>query len=99
MSALLAHRLAASAAAAGCPVALVAHHARGWASATFTGTRHELTLSAPPSPALDAWLAGLSEAEFDTRRELVADLALVARCEAGARVEARLAALTVAVEG
>ena len=99
MSALIAQRLVRSAAAAGCAVRVRAHHSRHWASATFTGTRHALTLAAAASPAFDTWLAGLHDAEFDTRRELVADLALVERAAVGDEVEARIEALTVAVEG
>lgn len=99
MSALIAQRLVRSAAAAGCAVRVRAHHSRHWASATFTGTRHALTLTGAASPALDAWLAGLRDAEFDTARELVADLALVERSGTGGAVVARIEALTVDVAG
>ena len=71
---LLRRVLEASAEAADCPVALVASDWTRWASATFTGARHLLTLAAPPSPALDAWIAGLPEAELRLRGHLVADL-------------------------
>lgn len=99
MSALIAQRLVRSAAAAGCAVRVSAHHSRHWASATFNGTRHALTLASAASPAFDAWLAGLHDAEFDTRRELVADLALIERATIDGEVEARIEALTVEVEG
>ena len=97
MSASLAQRLLRSAAAAGCAVTLRAQHSRHWVSATFTGTRHALTLAGTPSPAFDTWLEGLRDAVFDTRRELVADLALVERSAVGGDVEARIEALTVEV--
>ena len=95
MSAAIAQRLLRAAATAGCPLELREHHSRLWASATFTGARHALTLAGAPSPALDAWLAGLSDATFDTPRELVADLALVERTRRGGEVEARIEAVTV----
>ncbi|MDO7843351.1 hypothetical protein [Sphingomonas immobilis] len=71
--------------------AIVAHAARNgvaitvteaawdrWASATFAGARHALTLQARPGDALDAWLAALPEAELPVRRTLVADLTIAA---------------------
>lgn len=96
---LLARRLTRAAAAAGATIRVEAHTSRAWASATFTGTRHALTLTGAASPALDAWLAGLRDAEFDTARELVADLALVERTGTGGAVVARIEALTVDVGG
>ncbi|MEI9928049.1 MAG: hypothetical protein WDN44_10600 [Sphingomonas sp.] len=56
---LLERALAASAGRARCPIRVTAAGSTRWASATFAGARHELTLAADPSPALDAWLAGL----------------------------------------
>ncbi len=54
---------------------------RTWASATFTGARHEVTLlltgeSAPASAA--RFIATLGEREFELRGHVVADIALVA---------------------
>lgn len=45
-----------------------------WASATFTGARHQLTLRAVDSPALTDWIAGLSEQTFHLPGHVVADL-------------------------
>ena len=66
-----------------------------WASATFAGARHELLLTATPSPALDAWIAELPEAEFVLRGHLVADLTVESRTRVGDRVELKIAVLTV----
>lgn len=57
---------------------------RTWASATFTGARHEVTLrltgeSAPDSAA--RFTATLGEREFELRGHVVADIALIS-CEA-----------------
>lgn len=93
--ALLRRALEASAEAAGCPAALVASDWTRWASATFTGARHLLTLAAPPSAALDAWIAGLPDAELRLRRHLVADLVVDHVRRAGDRVTISLEVLTV----
>lgn len=66
-----------------------------WASATFAGARHDLLLTAAPSPALDAWIADLPEAEFALRGHLVADLTVAVRSRVGDRVELKIAVLTV----
>lgn len=71
---LLSRALLASADRAGCPVTLAEADWTRWASATFTGARHRLALSAARSAILDGWIAGLPEAEFALRGHLVADL-------------------------
>ena len=92
---MLRRALEASAEAAGCPVVLVESDWTRWASATFTGARHLLALAAPPSGALDAWIAGLPDAELRLRGHLVADLAVEHVCRAGDRVTVSLEVLTV----
>lgn len=92
---LLARALAASAGAAGCPVTIAAVDWSRWASATFTGARHLLRLSAPPSPALIAWIAALPEAEFSLRGHLVADLSVAAVRQSGEEIGIELEVLTV----
>jgi hypothetical protein len=87
--------LRAAAEAAGCPVAIVASDWTRWESATFTGARHSLTLTAAPGPRLEQWLAGLSEAEFGLRNYLVADLAVTQMTREGERVSVAIEALTV----
>lgn len=96
---LLRRALEASADAAGCPVTLVASDWTRWASATFTGARHLLTLAAPPSPALDAWIAGLPEAELRLRGQLVADLVVEHVRRSGDTVTLSLEVLTVEERG
>lgn len=71
---LLSRALLASAGAARCPVTVAEADWTRWASVTFTGARHHLTLAAEASPSLDAWLQALPEAEFALRGHLVADL-------------------------
>lgn len=73
-----------SAGAAGCPVRVAAHGRRRWASATFSGARHAMTISAAPTPQLDRWLGTLPDADFTLRGHLVADLKIMAvrRCPA-----------------
>ena len=53
---------------------------RSWASATFTGARHELTLRIAGEGALgaaDDFLANLEAREFPLRGHIVADIALI----------------------
>ncbi len=66
-----------------------------WASATFTGARHIVSLNGRASPGLDAWLAGLPEAEFALRGHLVADLAVEQVRRDGEAVQVSLGVLTV----
>jgi hypothetical protein len=73
---------------------------RSWASATFTGARHTLRVrlaGAGAAEAAERFVAGLSEAEFDLRGHIVADIALLAeeRREGGEQVLLTLEALTV----
>lgn len=75
---LLERAVLESARAAGCPLALHASAMTRWASATFTGARHLLSLAGEASLELDAWLTALPEAEFALRDHLVADLILLA---------------------
>lgn len=92
---LLARALTAGAEAAGCPVEIANADWTRWASATFAGARHMLRLSAPPSPALIAWIAALPEAEFALRGHLVADLSVAAVRHAGDIITMELEILTV----
>jgi hypothetical protein len=92
---LLERALLAAADSAGCPVAVIASDWTRWASATFTGARHSLTLTAAASPRLDRWLVGLSEAELGLRNYLLADLVVTRMCREGDRVTVALEALTV----
>lgn len=66
-----------------------------WASATFAGARHDLLVAAAPSPALDAWIADLPEAEFALRGHLVADLTAESHSRVGDRVDLKIGVLTV----
>ena len=92
---VLARGLRGAAQIAGCPVDVVASDWRSWASVTFAGARHRLSLAAPASAALDHWLGTLAEQDFNLPGHLVADLNLVAVRRGGALVEADLEILTV----
>jgi hypothetical protein len=92
---LLERALVASAAAAGCPVTVQAADWTRWASVTFSGARHELTLTGEASRALNAWTAALPEAEFALRGHLVADLSVARRQRSGDQVTLGLEVLTV----
>lgn len=75
---LLERRLRIAAEAAGAVVTVGESDWTRWASATFVGARHRVTISGSGG-AFDAWVAGLAEAELPLRGHLVADVAVVAR--------------------
>ncbi len=73
---------------------------RSWASATFTGARHQLTFRIEGDGAAaraDGFLANLSAAEFELRGHILADNAFVSeeRQDGGGLVRISLEALTV----
>ncbi|MDJ0277192.1 hypothetical protein QLH51_10340 [Sphingomonas sp. 2R-10] len=80
---LLERRLRIAAEAAGATIAIVAADATPWASATFNGARHRLTL-AGGGAAFERWIAALPEADLPLRGHLVADVQVVGRAVAGA---------------
>ena len=92
---LLLRRLEADSLRAGCPARVIDSTWTRWASATFTGARHELSLEAPESAALDAWLNGLPETDLPLRRHLVADIVVTGISRAGGVATVALEALTV----
>jgi len=60
----LVRALRVSASEAGIDVLLVSATEHPWASATYVGARHQVTLGIPANPARHRWLAGLAEAEL-----------------------------------
>lgn len=78
-----------------CPVATRAATTTAWSSATFSGARHALTLAAAGSPALDAWIGGLAEADFSLPRHLIADVVVGEVRRVPDHVEIELELLTV----
>ena len=92
---LLERALVEGAAAAGCAVTIRAADWTRWSSATFTGARHELTLEAEASSALNTWTAALPEAEFRLRGHVVADLCVARRQRRRDQVTLTLEVLTV----
>jgi len=71
---------------------------RPWASITFAGARHRLRLGlrGPRAAAsADAFLASLSEREFDLRGHFMADIALIEDIRGDGSVRLTLEALTV----
>lgn len=64
---------------------LVSHAERGWASATFAGTRHQVTLRFAGAEAVEAgerFIDQLPDHEFTMPRQLVADAAVIAASHA-----------------
>ena len=60
---------------------LLEHRQHGWASVTFSGTRHELAFRFEGAVAIaggEILVASLSEHEFTIPRQLVADAVVVA---------------------
>lgn len=62
---------------------LVSHSERAWASATFAGARHRVSLRFTGAFAIEAgerFIDLLPEYEFTVPRQLVADAAVIAAC-------------------
>ncbi len=83
---LLERRLRIAAEAAGVTIAIPQSDWTRWASATFVGARHRLTL-ASDDPGFGDWLATLPEAELPLRGHLVADVVVLRATGAVAEVE------------
>ena len=66
-----------------------------WASATFVGTLHRLTIVVDPVPGLRDWIDGLPEAEFAMRRYIVADLTVEGIATVNDREHVTIAVLTL----
>lgn len=92
---LLQRALARHAANQGCAVEVVATDMTRWASATFTGARHHMTVHGVQDRALDDWLARLDDADLPLRGHLVADITVRAVRREGGVAQAALEALTV----
>ena len=73
---LLIRGLRGHASAAGVTMHVATIACTPWASATFVGTQHQLTIVADPVPGLRDWIDALPEAEFALRGHIVADLAV-----------------------
>jgi len=72
-----------------------------WQSLTFVGERHEIEFRIPPPGALEICrrlTAGLSEAEFDIRGNVVVDVAVTGEPEAfeDGSLKLQIEALTIA---
>lgn len=81
--------LAAAALAAHITLSINAMRALPWESATFSGARHVLDVALTGEAGrIEAWLAGLAEAEFVLAHHIVADLVVAARGTEGATIEA-----------
>ena len=85
--------------ALGAPLTVEAPASRPWASITFSGERHRLTLRLPgpgAQAAVDAFLDGLEEREFALRGHLLADIEAIGIArEADGQIRLVLEALTV----
>ena len=92
---LLVRSLEADSQRAACPMRVTDSSWTRWASATFNGARHELSLEATDSAALAAWLDALPEADLPMRGHLVADIVVIGVSRAGGVATIRVEALTV----
>jgi hypothetical protein len=85
--------------ALGAPVTVESLASRPWASITFSGERHRLTLCLPgpgAQAAADTFLEGLEERDFALRGHIVADIeATGVERDADGQVRLTLEALTV----
>lgn len=77
------------------PLTVVDTVSTRWASATFVGARHALTLAGDWSECADRWLVNLPEAELPIPRHLVAEVVVKRRLHDSTRFSATVEALTV----
>jgi hypothetical protein len=83
-------------------VAFEALTSRPWASVTFSGERHRLTLclrGPGAAAAADAFLAGLGERDFGLRGHILADIAAVGDMREDGEDSVRLTLEALTVEG
>ena len=92
---LLIRAFRGSASAAGLAMHVESIVCTPWASATFVGTLHRLTIAMVPVPGLRDWIDALPEAEFAMRGHIVADLVVDHVETIGDREHVTIAALTL----
>ena len=92
---LLIRALRGHAGAAGLTMHVESISCTPWASATFVGTLHRLTIAAMPVPGLRDWIEALPEAEFAMRGHIVADLVVDRIDSIGDRKHVTIAVLTL----
>lgn len=92
---LLARSLDRSAHGAGLALAVRDADWRRWASATFAGARHDLTIALPDTDAATRWLDALPEADLPIRGHLVADAVVLRMHREGDILVAAIEILTV----
>lgn len=76
------------------PAHIIRSHERPWASVTFSGARHWITLNVLCG-RVATLEADLPEAEFNLPGQLVADLTITATRDLGAETQLDIEALTV----
>lgn len=94
-AALLAQALTESARRSAVALDVRESRATRWASATFAGMRHAMTLAMPRSLDADTWLGEIEEVDLPLRGHLVADVTLVALRRDADGIVAEIEALTV----
>lgn len=71
---------------------------RGWASVTFSGSRHRISFSLDgdgAGEAADVFIGALGDADFDLRGHILADVSLMGEERSEGKVRISLEALTV----
>lgn len=94
--ALLGRALARAAAREGLVVAVEECGSAAWQSATFSGHRHALALTAPVGAAASAWLAQIGDLDVPLPGYLLADLSITQADERDGQRHVRIEGLTVA---
>jgi hypothetical protein len=95
VGARLERALIAAAATEGCVLRIVEASWVPWASVTFSGARHRLTVELDASVVGQAWFVALPDLELPIRGHLVADLQVVTVETMDGVLRAAIEALTV----
>lgn len=88
--------LTRDAARAGVPISIEHHREMSWESATFSGARHLVDVSAVSGEALGRWLRAIDAAAIEVPGHIVADLQVGGAASANGITRFRLTGVTVA---
>jgi hypothetical protein len=91
----LVRALSASAVAHGCSAEVILGAEHDWASATFAGSRVEVTARLPAGQAAQEWIAALPEVDLPMPRQFARSVRVVAREDHGEQIALRVEAVVL----
>lgn len=92
---LLARALFADACLAGTRIEIDGSNATAWHSATFSGARHALDVTAPVGGDTSAWVERIGDVDLSLPGHLLAELSVTRSSQSEGKLRLRIEALTV----